>query len=135
MSPQVPILKISSLRSKVTFDNVQNLNNAINNVAQSMNRTPFEVVKLDNFDYSNRSFRRYFNYPVSLIDFENLPMSQQYVLESARMVSMYRFDRPIRTFTNESAEVSPDKKMIRLENSLGGIIKGSSTPANNIIFQ
>ncbi|MCB0642536.1 MAG: hypothetical protein KDC44_12895 [Phaeodactylibacter sp.] len=117
------------------FDKVENLNNAINNVAQSVNRTPFETMKLDNFDYTTRSFRRYFNYPVSLIDYEELPMSQQYVLESARMVSLYRFERPIRTFTNEKAELAPDKKMIRLENSLGSIIKGQATPANSIIFQ
>ena len=116
------------------FEDVQLLNKAINSVADAMNPTPFEIVKLDNFDYTTRVFRRYFNYPVSLIEFDQLTTMQRYMLESSRIVSIYRFERPIRTFTNDAAQVSPNKRAIKMEQTISSILKGDQTIANSVIF-
>ncbi|MCB0677201.1 MAG: hypothetical protein KDC30_10965, partial [Saprospiraceae bacterium] len=116
------------------FTNVKDLNNAINFVADAINRTPFETIKLDNYDYTTKAFRRYFNYPVTLLDYDQLPTMQRYMLETARIVSVYRFQKPIRTYTNEQAQVSASKKAIKLEQSVGALIKGDATIANSVIF-
>jgi hypothetical protein len=116
------------------FDKVNHLNNAVNNVIAAVNRFPFSTMDLDNFDYTDSSFRRYFNYPVSMVDYQGLPTMYQYMLESARMVSMYRFQRPIRTCTNEKAVVSGDKRTIRLQHTLGEIIRGTGTIENSVLF-
>ena len=119
---------------KGDFTNVKDLNNAINFVADAINRTPFETIKLDNYDYTTKAFRRYFNYPVTLLDYDQLPTMQRYMLETARIVSVYRFQKPIRTYTNEQAQVSASKKAIKLEQSVGALIKGDATIANSVIF-
>lgn len=116
------------------FASVEDLNESINHVIRKMNRTPFETIQVDNYDLTSKSFRRYFNYPVTLIDFEQLPTIYQFALESARMVTEYSFDEPIRTFTNEDAKLAPSKKTITLVNSLGQVIQGNATPANSVIF-
>ena len=116
------------------FESVEDLNNSINHVVRKMNRTPFETIQVDNFDLTSKAFRRYFNYPVTLIDFEQLPTVYQFALESARMVHEYTFDEPIRTYTNEKAVVDENKKSIILVNSLGQVIQGKETPANSVIF-
>jgi hypothetical protein len=116
------------------FDNTQHLNDGINNVIGALNRTPFEVVKLDNFDFTEKAFRRYFNYPVSLLDYETLPVMHQFMLESAKIVSIYRFQKPIRLFTNDNARLSPSKKAIKLENSVGDVLQGKTTIANSVMF-
>jgi hypothetical protein len=116
------------------FDEVEHLNQAINQVADALNRTPFETIELDNFDLTDKSFRRYFNYPVSLIDYESLPSMHRYVLETARLVNIYRFDRPVRTCTNEKAQISPSRQAVKMECSVGEVLSGSRTIANSVIF-
>lgn len=116
------------------FEEVEDLNQAINHVADALNRTPFETIKLDNFDLTDQSFRRYFNYPVGLVDYESLPSMHRYVLETARLVNIYRFDRQVRMCTNDKAQISPSRQAVKMECSVGEVLNGSTTIANSVIF-
>lgn len=118
----------------MNFDQVSTLNKAINTAAQAMNKTPFEVVQLDNFDLTPRSFRRYFDYPIYWIDYNELSLMQQYLLESARITGVYRFQRPIKACTNAKAQISPTKRAVLLQSSLSDLVQGNTSLVNSIIF-
>ncbi|MBR9921350.1 MAG: hypothetical protein GYB31_10970 [Bacteroidetes bacterium] len=119
---------------KGRFSNVQVLNEAINKVANTLNRTPFDILELDNFDYTGKSFRRYFNYPLTVIDFDEIPSMYQYMLDTGKMVSIYRFDRPIRVCTNDDARISPNKQSVMMESTIGAMIRGERTIANSVVL-
>ncbi|MCB0706747.1 MAG: hypothetical protein KDC34_15635 [Saprospiraceae bacterium] len=119
---------------KGRFSNVQVLNVAINEVAKALNPSPFDPLELDNFDYTGKSFRRYFNYPLSLLDFDDIPSIYQYMLDTGKMTSIYRFDRDIRACTNTNAQISPNKQSVMLETTIGAMIRGERTIANSVIL-
>jgi hypothetical protein len=116
------------------FDKVSTLNLAINTAAQAMNKSPFPVIKLDNFDFTERSFRRYFDYPIYWIDFNELSLMQQYLLESAKITGVYRFQRPVKACTNAKAQISPTKRAVLLQSSLSDLVKGNTSLVNSVIF-
>jgi hypothetical protein len=115
------------------FDKVENLNAAINKLA-AVNAGKQQVQPFQNFGYASRVFRRHFEYPLELIDYQGLTTMQRYMLESARMVSVYRFEQPIKDFSNPRAQMAPNKRAIKLESTLGGLLNGSATLANAISF-
>ena len=119
---------------RTAFSNVQALNTAINAVADAFNDTPFQTLELDNFDYTGQAFRRYFNYPVTLLDFEDMPGMYQYVLDSGKLTSVYHFDRDVRAVTNDNAVISPSHRSVMLQTSVGSMIRGESTIANSVIL-
>lgn len=113
------------------FDNVQNLDNALNLVSQSMDRT---ATKVTNYAYDAHAFHRKFELPIEPLQFYQLPSTQRYVLESARMISIYRFQKPILQYTNSKAVLAPTGKAIRLEYTLASLMKGAGTLENDIRF-
>ena len=116
------------------FDNVQNLNAALNKAAAVLDQASTLSSQLHNYAYASGTFRRYFDYPLESVDYSELTTMQRYMLEEARMVSIYRFQRPIREFSNPKAVIAPNRKAIKLEVPLGTAIKGSGTLANSILF-
>lgn len=116
------------------FDNVQNLNAALNKITATMEQVPGGGSQLRNFTYTAGAFRRYFEYPIGDVDYSQLTSMQRYMLEEARMVSVYRFQQPIREYSNPNAQMAPNRRAIKLEVPLGSAIKGGGTLANSILF-
>ncbi len=120
------------------FDRVKTLNKAINAVADELNRTPLPTLKKDNFKFKDNEFRRLFRYgpdlKLSKEEFEELNFSARYVMETAKYVSVYRFQQPIKRVSNNKAQVSPSKKAVKLENSIAELIRGESSIENTIEF-
>ena len=104
------------------FDNVKTLNTAINKVASELNRTPFPTIKKDNFDYAAGKFTRYFKYLKDLkftqAEYDDLNFTARFIMESAKYISIYRFDKPVKNMTNTKAQVAPSKKAVKLETNL-----------------
>lgn len=115
------------------FDKVESLNAAVNKLA-AVNAGKQQVQPFQNFGYASRVFRRHFEYPLELIDYQGLTTMQRYMLESARMVSVYRFEQPIKTYSNPKSQIAPNKRAIKLEAALGALLNGSATLANAISF-
>lgn len=117
----------------VNFDKVEHLNAAVNTLAamQAGNREPQPH---RNFDHTTSAFRRFFDYPLDLVDYGELTTMERYMLETARMVSVYRFEQPIRKYSNQAAQIAPNKRAIKLEVALGPLLNGSGTLANSISF-
>lgn len=119
---------------KADFANVEVLNTAISTVSKSLDYLGVEPVQNKSFSSASNKFGRLFDYPIDTKEFSNLPGFAQYALESAKVVSIYRFSKPIKEFSNKKAMVAPSGKAIKLETSVADLGRGLGTMANDIAF-
>ncbi len=123
------ILKISG-----DFTDVKALNNAINTVASSLNRSPYEIIKKDNFAYAKNKFARIFDYPIDKTVYDRLDFGTRFVLETAQLNSIYRFNKKVKNISNKKAKISPSGKSVMLKSNLSGFVKGEVGLANEVSF-
>ncbi|RMG87749.1 MAG: hypothetical protein D6714_01735 [Bacteroidetes bacterium] len=116
------------------FDNINAVNTAVTEVTRQLSYLFVPPIETKNFDYSGDKFIRYFDYPISPKEYQSLPSMQRYVLETARAVSIYRFGRPIKDYSNKKAVLSPSGKAIKLEAKISELASGTATFANQISF-
>lgn len=115
-----------------SFDDMESMNKAVNNFTTGMSRglLPFK----NEYTYSNGMFKRVFESPIPVGEYDKIPLMQRLILESARIVNVYRFEKEIKDMGNTSTELSHDAKEARFESTLSDIVKGVKTPANVIRF-
>lgn len=120
------------------FDNVKTLNVAINKVASKLNKTPFPTIKKENFDYEKGTFTRYFKYLKDLNlteeEYKGLNFTARFVMESAKYISVYRFDKPVKRVSNTKAQVAPNKKAVKMETNFAEILTGKKSIENVITY-
>lgn len=116
------------------FADVRVLNEAIATMEKSMDSKKTQATGGVNFHFENGRFQRNFDYPPKPKEFQELPSTQRYMLESARLISIYRFEENIVNFSNKKARLSPSGKAIMLQMPVAGLAKGSETLANSITF-
>ena len=114
------------------FTNVKAMNTAVNKLTKELSRG---MISIDNkYEYANGKFTRSFGSMLSAADYEKLPMMQRFVLESARMVSIYTFSKSVKKMSNENAELSTSNKVVKFKSNLGDIAKGTTSVQNTISF-
>jgi len=114
------------------FTSVKAMNSAVNKLTKELSRG---MIAIDNkYEYTNGKFTRSFGSMLSEADYEKLPMMQRFVLESARMVSVYTFSKSVKKMSNENAELSAGNKVVRFKSTLGDIAKGTKQVENTISF-
>jgi hypothetical protein len=117
------------------FAHVEALNKAMEIVAKEYDKEgKHAAAGKSGFGYTNGQFKRFSTYPAKAKEFAELPSVQRYVLESAKMTSIYRFDRSIKKVGNPKAQLSPSGKAVMLSLPLSELMKGSSTVANTVNF-
>ena len=116
------------------FDQVETLNKAINTLADQLNQSPYPSFKATNFSFVNNTFARRFEYPIDADGYKKLGAMERFVLETARLVSIYRFEQRVKKYTNRNARLSPTKKAIMMSHTIGAIAKGDATIENQIEF-
>jgi hypothetical protein len=116
------------------FSNVRTLNKAIITMSKHLDYVTLEPVEKANFSFENERFARLFDYPGKPKEFQELPSMQRYMLEKARMISIYRFEKNITEFTNKKAQISPSGKAIMLQVPVADLAKGTGTLENTIKF-
>lgn len=121
-------------RVSCSFAKIESLNNAMKALAKKVEKMPAELAAQPNFSYNNSQFQRLFSNPGRQKEFLALPSMQRYVLESAKMTSIYRFDRSIRQVSNKKAQLSPSGKSVMLQLPLAEVIKGAASLANTVVF-
>ncbi len=121
-----------------SFDNVKALNKGINAVVSELNRTAMPIIKKDNYKFVPGKFTRLFAYlpdwKLNDEEYNNLNISARFVMETARVVGIYRFEKPVKSYTNKKAELSPSKKAVKFESNIADLIKGQSSIENEITF-
>lgn len=127
------ILTVSS-----SFSDVEALNKGINVVVSELNSSGWPTIKKDNFDYAPGKFTRFFKYgpdwKLNDEEYNNLNMTARFVMETARVIGIYRFDKPVKSFTNKKAQLSPSKKSVKFESNIADLIKGQASIENEISF-
>ncbi len=114
------------------FTSVKSMNVAVNKLTKELSRG---MISIDNkYEYANGKFTRSFGSMLSAADYEKLPMMQRFVLESARMVSIYTFSKSVKKMSNDNAELSAGDKVVKFKSTLGDIAKGTKSVQNTISF-
>ena len=114
------------------FTSIKAMNLAVNKLTKELSRG---MISIDNkYEYTNGQFTRSFGSMLSEADYEKLPMMQRFVLESARMVSVYTFSKSVKKMSNENAELSAGNKVVKFKSTLGDIAKGTKSVQNTISF-
>ena len=119
------------------FKNVKTLNSAINTATATMNKTPFPLKKVKHFNLSDSKFSRLFEYTddrLTTTEYDGLPAIPRLLMESAKVVSIYRFENPVKKVSNKNAKLSPSKKAVMLEANIAEFAKGEISLANDISF-
>lgn len=120
-------------RIEGAFVNIEVLNQGATAVARALSNNTTTTVP-NNFKYQNGQFNRLFPFPLDAAAYNKMPSMQQYVLEMARVTGIYRFPNTVDSFSNESAQLSPSKKSVKLESTIGDIARGTKTLENTIII-
>ena len=116
------------------FANVAALNKAINEIADLLNESHYPTIRTTQFDYSDRQFARRFKYPLKPETYTNAKLSTRYMMDTARMISIFRLPQAVKKISNEDALLSPSKKSVMLQASLAELIKGEVKLDNIISF-
>ena len=102
-----------------------------------MNKTIFPIPKMSHFSYAKNTFSRLFDYTderLTTAEYDGLGAVPRYIMESASIVSIYRFNKPVNKVSNKKANLSPSKKAVMLEGNLAEFVKGEKSLANEISF-
>lgn len=116
------------------FSRIQSLNAAIIRLGHELGKLDFPASAEENFQLGDHSFRRIFHFDPDPESFRQLPSMQRYMLETAYLISIYRFERPIDHFTHVRAVLSPSGKAIMLKMPLSELATGNGTLSNTITF-
>lgn len=112
------------------FTNVAAMNKAVNKLTKELSRGMLSVK--NNYQFVNGRFIREFEQELLPTDYDKLPVMQRFMLETANLTSIYRFKRTVKNISNKDATISPSKKAVKFESSLGDIAKGVKTIENTI---
>ncbi len=119
------------------FTDAKALNKAINAAVKTFNQTPFPMRRFKHFDISENKFARLFPYTKERFtqeEYGGFSSVVQYLMESANVVSIYRFENPVKNFSNKKANLSPSKKAVMLKGNIAEFVTGEISLENNISF-
>ena len=119
------------------FKNMKALNKAINASVKTFNQTPFPLPRFKHFSFKENKFSRLFNYTDERFtqeEFDGMMSVVRYLMESAKVVSIYRFEEPVKNVSNSKAKVSSSKKAVMLEGNIAEFATGKKTLENHISF-
>ncbi len=116
------------------FSDTKALNKGINKVIAHFNSSVIPAPKKANFGFSPKQFSRYFKYRLRRSAYEKMDFGMRFMLDASRVTSVYRFQKPIKKFSNPKAKLSANKKAIRFSGSLAAIARGELSVENDILF-
>lgn len=117
------------------FDNTTALNNAVNTVIKELNpRNKKPIKRIDNYKSTSSSFHRLYPFPSFPERYKTVSILYKALLESARFVTVQRFQKPIKKKTNKAYQLSENKKAVFMMSNLGELIQGQKTLDNRVTF-
>ena len=114
------------------FVDVNALNKAIKNINSVFN-TPrgYQVELHDNFKYEPKVFERLYSYNL-INDYNALSDKDKSVFKNAKYTTIYRFNSPVKSYSNQNAMKSKSGKAIMLKVSVKDLIMNRKTIQNKI---
>ncbi len=119
------------------FPDIHTLNEALTAVSQNLDWLYVPTFNQANYDFQGNEFHRCYPLaePVTDFSYNDLPFMARFMLETTRLVGIYRFSQPIRQVSNPRAEIAPSQKAVRIELLLSELVQGQSTLDNCIILE
>lgn len=117
------------------FKNIASLNGITKDLIRKQNTTGKTNFNTTNFSYDSNSnvFERHFRYDQSIKkSFYYLKKEDRKVFNDASFVSIYRFENTVKTVSNSSSKISPNKKAVMLKLNAMSLILGEKSIQNKI---
>ncbi len=117
------------------FKTVADLNNAIRNINTIFNDPRgYTFEAKDNFKYKNKTFERLYSYNL-IKDYNSLANKDKSILKTAKYTAVYRFETPIKSYSNTNAIKSKSSKALMLKVNIRELITNKKTIQNIIILK
>jgi len=116
------------------FEQLDRLNLGIIQVAEAFNTSGFDIPRDNNFKSGAGHIQRFFPYPIDTQFYDRARSSVQYILDEARVTSIFRFAEKIKSFTNKKAILSPSGKAVMLKATLAELGKAEKSLENKINY-
>jgi hypothetical protein len=114
------------------FNNIETLNKAINDIGTAFGKFKGNSPQIaDNFSYHDRVFARLYNYNLQK-DYNSLSEKDKVVFNNAKYTAIYRFNLPVKSFSNVDALKSKSGKALMLKLNIKDMITSHKTLANTI---
>ena len=117
------------------FKNVDALNKAIKNINTIFTKPRGYTAQLyDNFKYNNKVFERLYSYNL-INDYNTLQQKDKAVFKNAKYTTVYRFNPPVKSYSNPNALKSKSGKAIMLKVNVRELITNKKTIKNKIVLK
>lgn len=114
------------------FKNVSTLNRAIKNINTIFNDPRGYSVELhDNFRFEPKTFERLYSYNL-VNDYNSLSKQDKAMFKNAKYTTIYRFNSPIKSFSNVNAMKSKSGKAVMLKVAVKELVTNKKTIQNLI---
>ncbi len=136
---------ISNVQKKIDFENFiasvsfsfEHISN-INNLNQTvLKKLKVNVISNSSYSYEPESgiFQRNYTYAKeAILQYNKLKPEARNVFKEASYTSIYRFGKPIASYSNTLGKLSKSKKAIMLNTSVMGLINGKTNISNTIVL-
>jgi len=114
------------------FNNIAALNKAVKNINTIFNDPNGYIFQSrDNFKYNNKKFERLYSYNL-INEYNSLSSKDKSVFKNAKYTTVYRFEAPVKSYSNSNALKSKSGKAIMLKVSVKELITNKKTIRNII---
>lgn len=117
---------------KFSFDSTKHLNAALENLAKHFDRSG-QLTTFDMFSFNKNSFERIMMPPDS--SFKIHKPNKLKIFGDAKVTSIYKFQKIVKSSSNANAKISKNKKAVMLKTTVKELIKNPNTFSNTIQFQ
>ena len=115
------------------FKNVNALNKAIKNINTIFTPKGYTPQIYDNFKYENNVFERLYSYNL-INEYNALGEKDKNVFKNAKYTTIYRFNSPVKSYSNTDALKSKSGKAIMLKVNVRELVTNKKTIKNTIKF-
>ena len=115
------------------FHDVDALNRAIKNINTIFTPQGYVPELYDNFKYKDNIFERLYSYNL-VNEYNALSQKDKNAFKNAKYTTIYRFDSPVKSYSNNNAMKSKSGKAIMLKVNVKDLVTNKKTIKNTIIL-
>ena len=116
------------------FQNIEALNKAIKNINTIFTPKGYTAELYDNFKYKNDVFERLYSYNL-VNEYNTLSQKDKGVFKNAKYTTVYRFNSPVKSYSNPNALKSKSGKAIMLKVNVKELVTNKKSIKNTILLR
>lgn len=115
------------------FQDIDALNRAIKNINTIFTPKGYVPELYDNFKYKDNVFERLYSYNL-VNEYNTLSQKDKTAFKNARYTTIYRFNSPVKSYSNTNALKSKSGKAVMLKVNVKDLVTNKNTIKNTIIL-